>query len=47
MSINMNIRELRRYFGIFLIIIAIHEIYSLKKEYINNKKTNNKNIDNK
>ena len=42
LSVNMPIKELRRYFGIFLLLITIHEIYSLKKEYINNKKTNNK-----
>ncbi len=42
LSVNMPIKELRRYFGIFLLIITFHEIYSLKKMYINNKKTNNK-----
>lgn len=47
MSVNMPIKELRRYFGIFLIVVSINEIYSLVKEYINNKKTNNKNIKNK
>lgn len=46
-SVNMPIKELRRYFGIFLLIVCVNEIYSLKKEYINNKKTNNKNIKNK
>jgi hypothetical protein len=46
-SVNMPIKELRKYFGIFLIVVSINEIYSLKKEYINNKKTNNKNIENK
>lgn len=44
LSINMPIKELRKYFGIFLIGVSINEIYSLKKEYINSKKTNNKNI---
>lgn len=44
LSINMPIEKLRKYFGVFLIGISIHEIYSLKKEYRNNKKTNNKNI---
>lgn len=44
LSVNMPIQKLRRFFGIFLIIISINEIYSLKKEYINNKKTNNNNI---
>ena len=42
LSVNLPINELRKYFGIFLIIVAINEIYSLKKEYINYKKTNNK-----
>ena len=42
LSVSMPIKELRRYFGIFLLIITFHEIYSLKKMYINNKKTNNK-----
>lgn len=46
-STNMPIKELRRYFGIFLIVVSINEIYSLLKEYINNKKTNNKDIKNK
>lgn len=41
LSINLPINELKKYFGIFLIIVAINEIYSLKKEYINYKKTNN------
>ena len=42
LSVNLPINELRKYFGIFLIIVAINKIYSLKKEYINYKKTNNK-----
>jgi uncharacterized membrane protein YfcA len=47
LSVNMPIKELRRYFGVFLICVSINEIYSLGKEYINNKKTNNKDIKNK
>lgn len=42
LSVNLPINELKKCFGIFLIIVAINEIYSLKKEYINEKKTNNK-----
>ena len=42
LSVNLPINELRKYFGIFLIIVAINEISSVKKEYINYKKTNNK-----
>lgn len=32
-SINMDVHSLRKYFGYFLIAIAIHEIYSIVKEY--------------
>ena len=32
-SINMDVNSLRKYFGYFLIAIAIHEIYSIGKEY--------------
>ena len=45
LSIRLPVNILKKSFGIFLILIAIHEIYSLKKEYINNKKTNNRNIE--
>ena len=41
-SIKTDVHILRKYFGYFLLIIAIHEIYSLTKEYINHKKRNNK-----
>lgn len=44
LSVKLPILELKKYFGLFLIIVAINEIYSLKKEYINYKKNNNKNI---
>lgn len=37
-SINLNVQELRKYYGIFLAIIAIHEIYTLIKEYKKSKK---------
>lgn len=47
LSVNMPIKQLRRYFGVFLIGVSINEIYSLVKEYRNNKKTNNKDIKNK
>lgn len=33
-SVNLNVSELRKYFGFFLIIIAINEIYSLIKTWI-------------
>lgn len=35
-SINTDVNKLRKYFGFFLIIIAIHEIYTIIKQ---NKKT--------
>lgn len=42
-SVKMNVDLLRKLFGVFLGAIAIYEIYSLIKEYRNNKKTNNNN----
>ena len=36
LSVHTNVDKLRKYFGIFLAIIAIHEIYTIIKE---NKKT--------
>lgn len=41
-STNLDVEYLRKYFGIFLIIVAINEIYSLIKLYIKNKRVNNK-----
>ena len=41
-SIGMDIINLRKVFGFFLIIMAFFEIYSLIKLYIKNKKANNK-----
>ena len=38
-SVNLNVTELRKYFGYFLIIIAILESYTYFKEYIKNKET--------
>ena len=35
LSTNLDIQVLRKYFGIFLIIITIYEIYTLIKEYGN------------
>lgn len=32
-SINMDVAKLRKFYGIFLAIIAVHEIYTLIKEY--------------
>lgn len=41
-AIKMNVEILRKCFGTFLAIIAIYEIYTLIKLYINNKKRHNK-----
>lgn len=43
-SSKTDVGHLRKYFGIFLAIIAICEIYSLTKQYIFDKKRHNKNI---
>ncbi len=40
-SVNMNVDMLKKWFGAFLAIIAIYEIYSLIKQYRINKKTDN------
>ena len=37
LSIHTNVKTLRKYFGIFLAIIAIHEIYNNIKENIKTK----------
>lgn len=42
-SVNMDVNYLKRYFGIFLILISIYEIYSLIMQYKKEQKTNNKN----
>ena len=41
-SIHIDVLILKRSFGIFLAIIAIHEIYSIVKQYKKSKKENNK-----
>ena len=41
-SVDMKLNELRKYFGIFLMLISIYEIYSLIKQYKISKKSNNK-----
>ena len=43
-SSQMNIRALRKYFGIFLVIVAIYEIYSFIRKYIFKIKRENNNI---
>ena len=41
-SVNIEVEELKKLFGIFLAIITIHEIYTLFKEYKQNKFRYNK-----
>ena len=41
-SINLEVQKLRKFYGIFLAIIAIHEIYTLFKEYKLHRKRNTK-----
>lgn len=41
-SINLDVQKLRKIYGIFLAIIAIHEIYTLIKEYKIRKNRNTK-----
>lgn len=42
-SINTDVQDLKKYFGYFLAVIAIHEIYTLIQEYIKRKKRHNSN----
>ena len=37
-SNNINSENLRKYFAIFILIIALHEVYELYKEYKNKRK---------
>ena len=41
-SANLEKNTLKKYFGIFLACIALYEIYSIIKQYIFKRKTNNK-----
>ena len=41
-SVNTDVEKLKKLFGIFLTVIAIHEIYTLYKEYKIHIKRNNK-----
>lgn len=43
-SFIINAENLKKYFGIFLLLITIYEICSLIKSNIKSKKVNNKNI---
>ena len=41
-SVNIDVQKLKKLFGIFLLTIAIHEIYTLFKEYKLHKNSNTK-----
>lgn len=41
-AVNLNSNNLKKYFGIFLLLISANEIYWLLKKYILSKKTHNK-----
>lgn len=41
-SVNLDVQRLKKIYGIFLAIIAIHEIYTLLKEYKLHRKRNTK-----
>ena len=42
LSIHLDMKSLRKYFGIFLLIISAHEIYSIIKQYKKGKNDKNK-----
>ena len=42
LSIHLDMKSLRKYFGIFLLIISAHEIYSIIKQYKKENKDKNK-----
>ena len=41
-ALKVNVKFLKKLFGIFLAVIAIHEVYILIKEYKKDNKNNNK-----
>ena len=41
LSLKTDVKNLKKYFGIFILIIAIHEIYTIKKENKKIKKDKN------
>lgn len=43
LSSTMNVKLLKKLFGVFLLVIAIYELYSWYKTYIKDKKGHNKN----
>ena len=44
-SVNTDVQKLRKIYGIFLAVIAVHEIYTLIKEYKLRKNRNTKSSD--
>lgn len=45
LAAQMDVKNLKKYFGVFLACIAVGEIYSLTKKYIFYKKSHNKDIE--
>lgn len=41
-AVNLDANNLKKYFGFFLLLISVNEIYWLMREYILSKKTHNK-----
>ena len=41
-AIKMDVQKLRKFYGIFLVIIALHEIYTLIKQYKSYRNSNTK-----
>ena len=44
LAVNTDVQNLKKYFGYFLAVVAVHEIYTIFTKYIKQKNTNNKNI---
>lgn len=43
-AVNLDVKNLKKLFGLFLMAIAIYQIYEFVKEYKFSRKSNNKNI---
>lgn len=39
LSMHLDMKSLRKYFGIFLLVVSVHEIYSIIKQYKKKKLT--------
>ena len=42
LSMHLDMKSLRKYFGIFLLVVSVHEIYSIIKQYKKEKIDKNK-----